>query len=40
MEVVNQEMPADKASQSTTPAEDAPGDAPLPPQDDDDTATA
>ena len=40
MEVVDQEMAVDEASQSTAPAEDAPRDAPLPPQDGDDTAIA
>ena len=40
MEVVNKEMATNKASQSTALAEDAPGDAPLPPQDGDDTAIA
>ena len=40
MEVVDQEMAANKTSQSTTPAEDAPRDAHLPPPDGDDVATA
>ena len=40
MEVVDQEMAVDEASQSTAPAEDTPRDAPLPPQDGDDTAIA
>ena len=40
LEEVNQEMVADEASQSATPADDAPGDAPLPPPDGDDAATA
>ena len=40
MEVVDQEMAVDEASQSTAPAEDTPRDAPLPPQNGDDTAIA
>ena len=40
MEVVDQEMAADKASQSAAPVEDAPGDAFLPSQDGDNAATA
>ena len=40
MEVVDQEMAVDKASQSTAPAKDAPRDAHLPPPDGDDVATA
>ena len=40
MEVVDQEMAVDEASQSTAPTEDAPRDAHLPPQDGDDTAIA
>ena len=38
MEVVDQELAVDDASQSTAPTKDAPRDAPLPPQDGDDTA--
>ena len=40
IEVVHKEMAANEASQSTAPAEDGPRDAPQPPQDGDDTATA
>ena len=40
MEVVDQEMAVDEASQSTALAEDAPLDAPLPPPNGDDAATA
>ena len=40
MEVVDQEMAVDEASQSTALAEDTPLDAPLPPPDGDDAATA
>ena len=39
IEVVNQEMAADETSQSDALAEDALGDAPLPPRDGDDMAT-
>ena len=40
MEVVDQEMAMDEASQSMAPAEDAPGDTHLPSPDGDDVATA
>ena len=40
MEVVDQEMAADEASQSTTPGEATPRDTPLPPPDGDDAAAA
>ena len=40
MEVVDQEMVADEASQSIAPTENAPGDAPLPLLDGDDATTA
>ena len=40
MEEVDQEMAANEVSQSTTLADDAPGDAPLPPPDGDDATTA
>ena len=40
MEVVDQEMAADEALQSTTPAEATPRDTPLPPPDGDDAAAA
>ena len=40
MEVVDQEMVADEASQSTAPVEATPGDTPAPPLDGDDAAIA
>ena len=40
MEVVDQEMVADEASQSIAPTKNAPGDAPLPLLDGDDAATS
>ena len=40
MEEVDQEMAANEVSQSTTLADDAPRDAPLPPPDGDDATTA
>ena len=40
LEEVDQEMVTDEASQSTAPTSDAPGDAPLPPPDGDDTTAA
>ena len=40
LEEVDQEMVTDEASQSTAPTGDAPGDAPLPPPDGDDTSAA